>query len=94
LRAGLIIGGVLVTIVGFLFTLTIIGALIGLPFMCIGGVMILVGIFTSKRHEQIVITQQVGYPDQKVQVRCLNCGTLNIEESKYCTKCGAELKKG
>ncbi len=93
MRTGLIIGGVVVVIVGFFFTLTIIGALIGLPFMLVGGIMMLVGIFSSgKKREQIIVSQQVNYPD-KVQIRCLNCNTLNSEDAKYCSKCGAELKK-
>ena len=95
MRTGLIIGGVVVTIIGFFLTLTIIGALIGLPFMFIGGIMVLVGLFTSKHREQVIVTQQVGYSDasQKVQVRCLKCNTLNPDDAKFCKKCGAELQK-
>jgi hypothetical protein len=96
MRAGLLVGGVIVVLLGWSLTLTLIGALIGLPFILIGGIMILVGLFSSGRKtEQIIVSQQVGHsePIQRIHVRCLKCSTLNSEDARYCSKCGAELRK-
>lgn len=47
MRAGLIVAGVLLLIIGYALTLSIIGAVIGIPIGIIGFIMILVGLFTS-----------------------------------------------
>jgi len=101
MRTGLIVGGVVVVILGFIFTGTIIGAIIGLPFILIGFIMIIWGLVTSgKRTEQVIVSQPPTRTEtvrteivQKIMVRCPNCSTLNPEDATYCSKCGAELKK-
>ena len=69
MRAGLIVAGVLLLVIGFGLSLTIIGALIGIPIGFIGFVMILVGLFTSgtkivpvaQQQQQVVVVPSQPY---------------------------------
>jgi len=60
MRAGLIIGGIFLMLLGLFFDLTLIGLVIGLPIGIIGFIMLLVGLFTSGKSSQIIVTQQVS----------------------------------
>ena len=60
MRAGLLVGGLIFLVVGIFFTATIIGAIIGLPLGFIGFMMILVGLFSSAKPQQITIQQTVA----------------------------------
>jgi hypothetical protein len=62
MRAGLIVAGVLLLIIGYFLTLTIIGSIIGIPIGLIGVIMVLVGLFTSgtKIVVQVTGTQYVA----------------------------------
>ena len=60
MRAGLIVGGIIVGVIGIIFDLTIIGAIIGIPIGIIGLIMVLVGLFTSNKPQNITIQQTVA----------------------------------
>ena len=71
MRAGLIVAGVFLMIIGFLLTLTIIGALLGIPIGFIGFIMMLVGLLTSgtrvvhvgqQQQQQVVVVPQPQPP--------------------------------
>jgi uncharacterized membrane protein len=59
MRAGLIVGGVLLGLIGFFLTITIIGAILGIPIGLLGFVMILVGIFSSGGSAKVIVHQHV-----------------------------------
>ena len=55
------IAGVVIILVGFLLTITIIGAIIGIPLLIIGGIVFILGLFLSPvERQQIIIQQHVG----------------------------------
>jgi len=60
MRVGLLVGGLIFLVVGYLLTLSIIGALIGIPVGFIGFLMILVGLFSSNKPAQITVQQTVS----------------------------------
>jgi hypothetical protein len=101
MRAGLIISGVLLLIIGYFLTLTIIGAIIGIPIGFIGFIMIIVGLVTSGTKVVFVQGsprhQPVGKPipnpsykvsDSKPDNYCANCGTRLPESASFCPSCG------
>jgi hypothetical protein len=57
----------------------IIGVFIGLP-------LIAVAVLLTNLHKKAF-----GAEDQKILLRCLSCGHLNVEETKYCGNCGKPL---
>ncbi len=65
MRAGLLVGGLIFLVVGYSLTLTIIGALIGIPVGFIGFLMILVGLFSSGKPAQITVQQTVSADTKK-----------------------------
>lgn len=65
MRAGLLVGGLIFLVVGIIFTATLIGAIIGIPLGFIGFIMILVGLFSSSKPQQITIQQTVSGRDSK-----------------------------
>lgn len=89
LRLGLIVAGAVVGLFGWLLTLTLIGAIIGLPMCAVGGIMLLAGLVSSGHH-QVNVTQQVN-TEQKIQIRCKKCGKLNSEDAEFCKHCGEKL---
>ena len=62
MRAGLLIAGALIVLIGFILTVTIIGAILGIPLIIAGIVIFILGLFlSSNKHSQnIVIHQNVG----------------------------------
>lgn len=57
----MIAAGVILLIIGFLFSVTIIGAFIGVPMMMIGGILLIVGAF-GRRRTIITNVVQVSTP--------------------------------
>jgi hypothetical protein len=62
MRGGLLIAGAIIIFIGFLLTVTIIGAIIGVPMIIAGAIIFILGIFLSpvKQQQQIIIQQHVG----------------------------------
>lgn len=58
MRAGLTIGGIFLIIIGFFLTLTLLGAIIGVPIGLVGFIMMLVGLFSSGGGSQKVAVHQ------------------------------------
>jgi ribosomal protein L40E len=92
LRLGLIIIGLIIGFLGWLISLTIIGALIGVPAMFLGGIILFAGLITSSQHQQIIMKQEVN-SDQKIRIKikCQKCKTLNSEDAQFCKHCGEKL---
>jgi predicted lipid-binding transport protein (Tim44 family) len=104
LRAGLIIGGLLLMFVGIILSITILFLLFGLLCGFIGFVMLIVDLATSSQPKQVVYYQPppqattVVYPPPSPQYGpaiapnqakyCTGCGTANARESQFCGKCG------
>lgn len=62
---GLVIGGAVLMFVGFLFCLTLIGAVIGIPFMIVGAIMMGFGFFGRKNQTITNVVQVSGIPGQQ-----------------------------
>ena len=62
MRGGLLIAGAVIIFIGFLLTVTIIGAIIGVPLIIAGAIVFILGLFLSpvKQQNQIIIQQHVG----------------------------------
>lgn len=60
MRAGLLVAGVVIILIGFILTITVIGAIIGVPLIIAGIVVFIIGLFTSHSKQQIIIQQHVG----------------------------------
>ena len=62
MRGGLLIAGVVIIFLGFLLTVTIIGAILGIPLIIAGAIVFILGLFLSpvKQQHQIIIQQHVG----------------------------------
>ena len=62
MRGGLLIAGAVIIFLGFLLTVTIIGAILGIPLIIAGAIVFILGLFLSptKQQNQIIIQQHVG----------------------------------
>ena len=62
MRGSLLIAGAVIIFIGFLLTVTIIGAILGIPLIIAGVIVFIIGLFLSatKQQNQIVIQQHVG----------------------------------
>ena len=97
MRAGLIIGGVLLLIIGFALDVSLIGLFIGIPIGFIGFIMIIVGLFTSG---QKVITMGGGQQQQQQTVYISPPAPPQapvvsppIQDGKFCPNCGARISR-
>jgi hypothetical protein len=57
----------------------VIGVFTGLP-------LIAVAVLLTDLHKKVF-----GAKDQKIFLKCLSCGHLNVEKTKYCGDCGKPL---
>jgi hypothetical protein len=57
----------------------VIGVFIGLP-------LIAVAVLLTDLHKKVF-----GAKDRKIFLKCLSCGHLNVEKTKYCGDCGKPL---
>ena len=60
MRGGLLIAGAVIIFLGFLLTVTIIGAILGIPLIIVGAIVFILGLFLSPTKQQIIIQQHVG----------------------------------
>lgn len=62
MRGSLLVAGAVMILIGFLLTVTIIGAIFGVPLIIIGLIVLIFGLFLSpvKQQNQIIIQQHVG----------------------------------
>jgi membrane protease subunit (stomatin/prohibitin family) len=74
---GLVIGGAVLMFVGFLFCLTLIGAVIGIPFMIVGAIMMGFGLFGRKNQTITNVVQVSGFPGQQPA----NVAAVGVPES-------------
>jgi len=58
MRASLLIAGVIVIFIGAILTATLLGAIIGIPLLIIGGIIFLVGLFSSGKSKQVIHIHQ------------------------------------
>ena len=88
-------------IIGFFLTLTLIGAILGIPIGFIGFIVLIVGLVTSGKKEvyvgapaaqqQVVIT---GGPSPPMQVGQGNQSQQPLsQDTKFCQSCGAKMSK-
>lgn len=88
----------IVSTLGWYLTMTLIGAIIGLPLMLSGFIMMLVGIFTPSQvpkiiieahHQQATNTQKMQTTD--AQIQCTRCHNWNPINATHCKSCGKKL---
>jgi hypothetical protein len=91
MRWSLLIGGVVLMGLGTVFTITLIGAIIGVPLMIIGLIMAFVSIFVPTRVDPVIVTKIPGGETQR-QIRCNKCSALNPDYAMYCNMCGNKLE--
>ena len=60
MRGGLLIAGAVIIFLGFLLTVTIIGAILGIPLIIAGAIVFILGLFLSPTKQHIIIQQHVG----------------------------------
>ena len=91
-RAGLIIGGLLLMFVGIILSLSILLILFGMFVGFIGFIMLLVGLFSSTS-ERVVVTSSpqvtiYGKDNAPYTKFCHRCGEKNQEYARFCFACG------
>ncbi len=57
MRAGLIIAGAVVLLVGFIFTASILGAILGIPLILIGFLVLFLGLILRSKNPEIHIVE-------------------------------------
>ena len=83
--------GLVLVIVGILLSLTLIGALFGIPLMFIGAILLFIG---SRQKETFRETTYVPQPtpiSDKIRIRYPHCKALNDEHARFCSNCGKSL---
>jgi len=99
MRAGLILTGVFLMIVGFALTITLIGAILGIPIGFIGFIALIVGLVTSEKKDVIVATPGAQQQQQVVLMSPGQQGTATqgapgvVGDFKYCPRCGTRMDK-
>jgi uncharacterized membrane protein len=93
MRTGLLVGGLIFLVVGILLDLTLIGALIGLPIGVIGLIMIIVGLFSSNKPQNITIQQTVGGDSKNGDVDPLSALKLRYAKGEITKKELDQMKK-
>lgn len=97
MRTSWLIGALVAVIIGYLFSITIIGAIIGVPLILLGLFLLIVGIFLpeKKRRKEVIVkevvretVQQPVEPVKKANF-CSNCGAK--VKGKFCSKCGESI---
>lgn len=99
MRVGLLVSSMIAIIIGWYLTITIIGAIIGLPLMLIGFIMMLIAVSASARNSPKII---VGAPTHETtstkkmqtidaQIQCSECHKWNPINSEYCKTCGTKI---
>jgi hypothetical protein len=84
--------------IGLYLTMTIIGAIIGLPLILIGFIIMLIAIFAPSNLPKII----VGAPPRKTtstkkmqtidaQLQCSECHKWNPINAEYCKTCGSKI---
>lgn len=95
--------GLILFIGGILLTMTVLGAIIGLPLALFGVILIAISLRSGERSEQkIIVTQQVGErqsasleekEDKKPKGKfCSECGASIKKTDKFCAGCGVKVK--
>lgn len=64
MRPSFILTGLIVVVVGFVLTITIIGAIIGIPLLLIGILIFFVGLFSSSKKKQVIEVKH-SYVEEK-----------------------------
>ncbi|MEM3656226.1 MAG: zinc ribbon domain-containing protein [Thermoprotei archaeon] len=98
MRLGAVIAGVLVIIVGFLFGITIIGLIIGIPLIIAGFIILIYGLLASDKNININInTGEHGGGGGQTRTLsefkfCQNCGSKIAKSAAFCPNCGEQQK--
>ncbi|MDD5454163.1 MAG: DUF5362 family protein, partial [Candidatus Ratteibacteria bacterium] len=86
--------GFIFIVLGILLSLTIVGAVIGIPMIIEGAILYFTGNkkeTVSGQHQQQTVNINAQTPTTKVQIRCSKCRQLNEEYAAFCQKCGTKL---
>jgi len=92
MRAGLIVAGVFLLIIGFFLTLTIIGAIIGIPIGLLGFIMMIYGTVSSGK----TIETRVVYappPPQYSTLQPVQSQSAASTDTKFCQFCGSKISR-
>ena len=87
----LLIGGIILLGLGTILTISLIGAIIGIPLIIIGAIMAFVSIFIPNTRIDPSHTQLPIGGSQR-QIRCHKYSALNPEYAIYCNMCGNKLE--
>jgi hypothetical protein len=88
----LLIGGIILLGLGTILTISLIGAIIGIPLILIGAIMAFVSIFIPNTRIDPLVTTQFPSGGSQRQIRCHKCSALNPEYAIYCNICGNKLE--
>lgn len=101
MRAGLIIGGAFMMVLGAMLLFTILFAFLGIFLGFVGFLMVIVGLVTSASKPQppVIVQQSTQIPLQvptpqtphKIMAICPKCKARVPLETKFCPECGANL---
>jgi len=88
--------GYIFIVLGVLLSITLFGAIIGIPLIVIGALLVIAGKDTPTQ-TPIIVQQQMSQPQREVIekeiVLCPVCKSKNESDAKYCKKCGESLEE-
>ena len=103
MRIGMVIGGLTLMLLGFIFVTTFIFFFLGLLLGFVGFVMFIVGLFTSYPRRYRYGYGQPPYPPQQPYAPqqpyvnpagvkyCTSCGAPNAKDAQFCSRCGTKF---
>lgn len=80
--------GLLLIILGILGTMTFIGAIIGMPMIIIGGILLFIGDNTPN---VIIENKNIISNENEIRIECPFCAELIKETAKVCRYCSRDL---
>ena len=91
MRLSLLKGGAIILNISLLLTITLIGAIIGIPLIIIGSFMTFASIFIPATRVDKLASNQSLIGETEPQIRCHKCSALNPEYALCCNIYGNKL---
>jgi hypothetical protein len=91
--------GFIILIIGLLFCLTIIGAVLGIPMMIVGSIMVAISFFGRQKTTITNVVQVAGGSYQEAPtppthpVQSATRASQQVSTGKFCSECGAAVKE-